>query len=438
MAILKIPYETAEETQVFIELDVPDENLLIQCIPQEPQPVQDVAKTVEQALESPVKGAKFLELIEGGKRLTFITENQFRAAPARDMLPLLVEKAKQAGCDISIIIGCGKVPPLSEEEIEEKLGKDLANSGIPIVCNDTGRPEQYRYIGTTGAGTPLFVHQVVTDADVVVTISTTQATLWGYGGSGMIIPAVTGNETTEVNHIMSLAPDCIPGNNNCLMQLDKYQALEMVGVNIGINVIVDNRNRVLFINAGSPVQSHKKAVQSYNETYQFSIPELRQERADIAITGSSAPTNHLFFHTGWAVVNCDPVVRDGGVIIHASPCPGYGDWPGFALMDHLKPFMPPSKENQIKALKEFYTKEKELWAGCIWYKIYEVMTRKEVWVVTDKDNLPLCEDIGLTAFDSIEEAFKQAIKKCGSDAQVAFLPYGRYTIVKPYPSTEWQ
>jgi len=59
--------------------------------------------------------------------LTFITENQFRAAPARDMLPLLVEKAKQARCDISIIIGCGKVPPLSQEEIEEKLGKELAN-----------------------------------------------------------------------------------------------------------------------------------------------------------------------------------------------------------------------------------------------------------------------------------------------------------------------
>ena len=430
MAILKIPYETAEETEVYLELDVPDKNLMFQCKPREPEPVQDLAKAVEEAIESPVEGAKFSELVERGKRQTFIIENQFRAAPARDMLPLLVEKAKQAGCDISIIIGCGKVPPLSQEEIEEKLGKELANSGIPIICNDVSKAEQYSYIGTTRAGIPLFAHQVVADADLIVTISTAQATLWGYGGSGMIIPAVAGNETIELNHVMSLAPDCIPGNNDCLMQLDKYEALEMAGVDMGINVIVDNKYRVSFINAGLPVQSHKSAVQKYNETYQFSLPELKQKKADIAVTGSSAPTNHLFFHTGWAVVNCDPAVRDGGVIIQATPCPGYGDWPGFALMDLLKPTMPPSKENQIKALKDFYTKEKELWAGCIWYKIYEVMTRKEVWVVTDKVNLPFCKDIGLIAFDSIEEAYNQAISKCGDDAQIAFLPYGRYTIVK--------
>jgi len=432
MANLKIPYETAEEIGVYLEMEVPDRNLQIQCIPQEPEPIQNLAKAVEAATESPVDGPRFSELIDRGKKVTFITENQFRAAPAQEILPSLVEKAKQAGCDISIMIGCGKVPPLSPEEIEKKLGSELANSGVPIICNDVSKSEQYQYIGTTRMGIPLFVHEVVANTDVIVTISTTQATLWGYGGSGMIIPAVTGNETTELNHVMSLAPDCIPGNNDCLIQLDKYEALEMANVHMGINVIVSNSDRVVFINAGSPVQSHRAAVRHYDEIYQFSLPELEQKKADIAITGSSAPTNHLYFHTGWAAVNCDPVVRDGGIIIHATPCPGYGDWPGFALMDLLKPYLPASKENHVKAIKDFFDRKKELWAGCIWYKIYEVMTRKEVWLVTDKANLPFCKEIGLTAYESIEEAFKQAIAKCGSDAQIAFIPFGRYTIVRPY------
>ena len=56
----------------------------------------------------------------------------------------------------------------------------------------------------------------------------------------MIIPAVSGNETIEINHVMSLAPDCIPGNNDCRMQEDKYEALEITGIDLGINVIVDN------------------------------------------------------------------------------------------------------------------------------------------------------------------------------------------------------
>ena len=431
MANLRIPYETAEETGVFLELEVPGQNLQIQCIPQKQKPIEDVARVAEEATESPAEGPKFSELIRGGKRVTFITENQFRAAPAREILPNLVEKAKQSGCDISILIGCGKVPPLTPGEIEQKLGSQLASSGIPIICNDVSKPEKYQYMGTTRMGIPLFVHETVASADVIVTISTTQATLWGYGGSGMIIPAVSGNETIELNHVMSLAPDCVPGNNDCSMQIDKYEALEMARVHMGINVIVDNSGRVIFINAGSPVESHRAAVRRYNEIYQFSLPELKRKKADIVITGSTAPTDHLYFHTGWAAVNCDPLVRDGGIILHATPCPGYGDWPGFALMDLMKPYLPASRENHIKALRDLYQREKELWAGCIWYKIYELMTRKQVWLVTNKANLAMCKEIGLTAYESIDQAFKQAIAKCGREARLAFVPYGRYTVIKP-------
>ncbi len=432
MAILKVPYETAEETGVFLELEVPEKNLWVQCIPHEPDPVPDIAKEVEKAVESPVGGPKFSELIGRGKKVTFITENQFRAAPTKQILPFLVKKAQAAGCEVSVIIGCGKVPTLSPQEIEEKLGSELAGSGIPIYCNDVTMADNYRFVGITVAGIPLFIHKAVTDADVVIAIGTTQATLWGYGGSGMIIPAVSGNETIELNHVMSLSPECIPGNNDCLMQKDKYEALELVGVDMGINVIVDNKNRVSFINAGAPVASHKASVAKYDETYKFSVPKLKEQKADIAITGSSAPTDHLFFHTGWAVVNCDPLVRDNGIIIQATPCPGYGGWPGFALMDLLKPSMPPSRENQAKALKDFYTKDKELWAGCIWYKIYEVMTRKEVWVVTRTENLDACRDIGITAFDSLEEAYSLAMQKMGKESRVAFAPYGRYTVIRDH------
>ena len=59
------------------------------------------------------------------------------------------------------------------------------------------------------------------------------------------------------------------------------------------------------------------------------------------------------------------------------------------------------------------------------------MTRKHVWIVTDKSNLSFCREIGLIAYESIDEAFAQAMGKCGNEAGVAFIPYGRYTIVKP-------
>jgi nickel-dependent lactate racemase len=219
------------------------------------------------------------------------------------------------------------------------------------------------------------------------------------------------------------------------MQQDKYEALEIGGIDMGINVIVDNGGRIIYVNAGAPVLSHKVAVQEYERIYRFSVPTLSHRQADIAVTGTTSVTHNLYLHNGWASVNCDPAVRDSGVIIHATPSPGVGGKPGFAIMDIMKNYLPACKENTIKAIRDFYrgeVREEQLWLGCVWFKLYEVMCKKEIWLVTSKDNLAACENIGLKAFDSIEEAFSQAMKRCGDDAQVAFVPYGRYTVIRAW------
>jgi nickel-dependent lactate racemase len=366
-------------------------------------------------------------LIGSGVKVSFITENQFRSAPAHKFLLPLLRRAVDAGSEVSVAIGCGKVPPLSPEEIEERLGKEVVDMGVPIQCNDVSQPENYKFIGNTTAGTPLWVLKSVADADVVITISTTQATLWGYGGSGMILPAVSGNETIEVNHMMSLAPNCIPGNNENRLQVDKYESLRMVGVDMGINVIVSNNWDISYINAGEPVASHHKAVEIYDNIYRFDVKDL--EKFDVVIAGSTAPTDHLFFHTGWAVVNCSPICKEGGTIIFCSPCPGYGDWPGFALMDLLKDFMPATPENHEKVMRSFYEKGRELWAGCIWYPIFRTMLNSEVQIVTRSENLEMAGDIGLCVGSSLETAVNDALQKHGENARIAFVPYGRYTIL---------
>ncbi len=429
MAKIQVPFETAEETGIYLELEVPDQNLVGSFIPEEPGALPDVTAATAYAVEHPLGSKPLSKLVRQGDKVVIITENQFRAAPAHQILPPILDTIRSAGGEVSIAIGNGKVPPLSPEEIEHKLGKDVAASGIPIVCNDVSKPENYVYVGTTTRGIPLFVLKPVAEADVKITISTTQATLWGYGGSGMIIPAVSGNETIEMNHIFSLPNDCRPGNNDCHMQEDKYEAARIVGIDMGVHVIVNNQFEVTYVGAGDFVEAHKTAVKAYDKIYRFNAAQFGGAPADIVITGSSAPTDHLFFHTGWAVVNCDPICKDGGTIIQATPCPGYGDWPGFALMDLMQEYTPPSPENRAKALRGFYAKDRELWAGCIWWKIYEVMTRKHVSIVTNKENLEMSRGAGLPATESLQEAFEAALKRHGPNARVAFVPYGRYTVL---------
>ena len=429
MTKIRVPFETPEESGVYLDLEVPDQNLIYSFIPQEPLPVADVTTAAAYAMEHPLGSKPLSKLIHRGQRVVIITENQFRAAPAHLVLPPILQTIRAAGAEPLIVIGTAKVPPPSPPEIEHMLGKKVKDSGIPIVCNDVTKPENYLYLGTTTRGIPLFVLRQVAEADVKITISTTQATLWGYGGSGMIIPAVCGNETTEWNHIFALSTDCRPGNNECHIQHDKYEAARMVGIDMGIHIIAGTHFQVLYVGAGDFVEAHKAAVKAYDDLYRFKASQFKGAPADIVITGSNSVTDHLFFHTCWAVMNCDPICKDGGTIIQATPCPGYGGWPGFALMDLMKEYMPPSHENQVKALRALFTKDREIWASGVWWKIYEVMTRKQVTIVTNKTNLSMAREVGIEATDSLPAAFEAALKRHGPNARVAFVPYGRYTVL---------
>ncbi|MBM4432473.1 MAG: DUF2088 domain-containing protein [Chloroflexi bacterium] len=424
--IVRIPNETPEEKGATLELDIPEKNLLKVYALKEPAPVADVVKAVEKAIESPIKGKKFSELIGKGKKVVFVTENQFRAAPAEKILPSLVAKAQQMGAQVSVVVANAKVPALSPEEIRKRVGAEVVDKGIPVVCNEAKKPERYIYIGNTSAGTPLWILKEIANADAVITISTTQATLWGYGGSGMVLPGVSANETIETNHVMMLAPDCKPGNNNCRMQQDKYECLKMAGIDMGINMIVSNKGEVVYVNAGDPVASHKTAVEFYDKIYKFDI--RGKEKADIVITGTSAPTDHLFFHTCWAIINCLPLSKEGASIIQTTQCPGYGSWPGFALMDLMKDFMPPSKENSEKALRAFFTREKEVWAGCIWYPLYLAMITRKIKIVTLEKNINDARAVGVDVTTSLPDALKEAMERQGANAKVAVVPYGRYTV----------
>jgi hypothetical protein len=131
-------------------------------------------------------------------------------------------------------------------------------------------------------------------------------------------------------------------------------------------------------------------------------------------------------------MSADLVLKDGGSIIYTSPSPGVstavGDFPGLALMDLMKPYMPPTPENYETVLRDIHSRAIQMWAGCIWVPIYEVMTRKHLTLVTLEENLEMAADIGIDATTSLDEAFAAAFERHGPDAKVVVLPYARYQL----------
>ena len=233
-----------------------------------------------------------------------------------------------------------------------------------------------------------------------ITIGQAQANHWGAGGGGkLILPGVVSDETIESNHCAFVpSPQTHYGAYAGPMRSDIDEVATMCGLTCTMNVVLDTRGRVIDCVFGSHPDAHRVAIERFNEIYAYESPVPEKGQADIAICGVFAPTDHLFFHTGWGCMSADLVLRDGGEIIYCSPSPGVstavGDFPGLALMDLMKPYMPPTPANYERVLRDIHSRTIQMWAGCIWVPIYEVMTRKRLTMVTLEENLEMAADIG--------------------------------------------
>src|SRR6185503_6926962 len=72
-------------------------------------------------------------------------------------------------------------------------------------------------------------------------------------------------------------------------------------------------------------------------------------------------------------------------------------------------------ENYQRVLRDIHARAIQMWAGCIWVPIYEVMTRKHLTVVTLDENLELAADIGLDATTSLDDALAAALARLDHD-----------------------
>jgi lactate racemase len=442
-----IPYESldpltigsaGDETKVSretLELDVPDGNLLAAIYPDEPEPVGDATEAARRALENPLSGARFSELVDGASKVAVIIDNQFRPTPQSRLLPAVFDAIEAAGKPAVVVCANGKVFPMSDSDIEQKLGREnldrMERLGISFHQNDPRNVDGYSYVGVSSRGTPVWLHNEVAACDVKITIGQAQSNHWGAGGGGkLILPGVCSDETIESNHCAFVpSPQTHYGAYAGPMRSDIDEVATMCGLSCTMNVLLDTRGRVIECYFGSHPEAHRTAIDRFNEIYAYEHPG---EQADIAVCGVFAPTDHLFFHTGWGCMSADFVVKDGGTIIYCSPSPGVstaiGDFPGLALMDLMKPYMPPTPENYQRVLKDIHARAIQMWAGCIWVPIYEVMTRKHLTMVTLEENLEMAADIGIDATTSLDTAFAAALEHHGPDAKVIVLPFARYQL----------
>ena len=146
-----------------LELEIPTANLIADVRPDEPSPVGDATAAARVALERPVDGPPFSAVISGASSIAVIIDNQFRPTPSSKLLPPVFDAIEAAGItDVRVVCANGKVFPMSESDMEQKLGPtNLARmeaNGWAFHQNDPQNEDAYTFVGVSSGGTPVWLH----------------------------------------------------------------------------------------------------------------------------------------------------------------------------------------------------------------------------------------------------------------------------------------
>src|SRR5262245_10119752 len=157
-----------------LEVEMPSANLVTVVTPDEPAPVGDATEAARAALEQPVSGPTFAELLAGKSSVAVIIDNQFRPTPSAKRRPARVHAIEAAGVtDVRVCCANGKVFPMSETDTEQKIGNDnlarMERNGWSFSQNDPQNPDAYTFVGVSSGGTPVWLLNPVASADLTIT-----------------------------------------------------------------------------------------------------------------------------------------------------------------------------------------------------------------------------------------------------------------------------
>ena len=375
--------------------------------------------------------------------MAVVIDNQFRPTPQSKLLPAVLDAIEAAGVDDACVICAnGKVFPMSESDIEQKLGREnlarMERLGIPFLQNEPRNAEAYTYVGVSSRGTPVWLHKEVAQRDVKITIGQAQANHWGAGGGGkLILPGVVSDETIESNHCdLVPSPQTHYGAYAGPMRSDIDEVATMCGLDCTMNVVLDTHGRVIECIFGSHPEAHRSRSAASTRSTPTSTRGAARRHRDLRRFRADRPSllpHRLGLHVGRPRREgrrhdhlLQPVA--GRLDRHRRLPRPRADGPDEAL--HA------ADAGELRARAQGHPRaEIQMWAGCIWVPIYEVMTRKHLTIVTLEENLEMAADIGIDATTSLDEAFAQAMERHGPDAKVIVLPFARYQL--PRNASGW-
>ncbi len=303
-------------------------------------PLADQAGAVEEALDAPIGCAPLRDLARGKRTAAISVCDITRPAPNRLVLPPLLARLALAGIPregITILIATGLHRPATGAEIREILGEEIA-SGYRVVNHDARSLSEHRHLGTTAAGTPVYVDERFVAADLHITLGFIEPHLMlGFsGGRKLIAPGLAAQETIKVLHSPKFMrdPRAVEGSiEHNPLHKELLEISEMAGHDFLVDAALaagpPGQRPVAGVFAGKPRLAHARGVEFVSRV----MLETLDRPVDAVITTSAGyPLDLTFYQAIKGITAARHIVKPGGKILLLAECSEGAGAPEFRNM----------------------------------------------------------------------------------------------------------
>ncbi|HHX03790.1 MAG TPA: nickel-dependent lactate racemase [Tissierellia bacterium] len=398
------------------KVEIPEQNVLgvLRANPMHHERIGSAA--VAYAMEHPIGAARLRELVKPEQKIAIIASDISRPVPSWEILPIIVEELLTAGCqkeNITVVFALGAHRPHTQKE-----RRHLAGSVYDMVrCVDSD-PMDCLHMGVTKHGTPVDITRAVASADFRICTGNIEYHYFaGYsGGVKALMPGVSTPEAIEKNHRLMMHDEArasILETNPVRMDIEEGGAI--CGADYLVNVILDEKKRIVHAVAGDVVRAHREGCKYLDKMYKIPI----SAPADIVIVSQGGwPKDVNLYQTQKALDHAGHAVKKGGTIILIGACQeGLGNkkfeqW----LMEAKKP------SDLIVRLQENF----EL-GGHKAAAIAKILQRARVDLISEMED-DFVRSIFLHPQPNAQQAVDEALHRHGQDATVLAMPYGGATL----------
>ncbi|MEZ0110652.1 nickel-dependent lactate racemase [Catenulispora sp. EB89] len=275
------------------------------------------------ALRDPVAGPPLRERVHRGQTVAISACDGTRPQPRHLMIPAIL--AELDGVvrleDVVILVATGTHRGNSDAELRRMFGDEVVD-GVRIVNHDARDPGQLAWMGTFGAGVPVWLNREWTEADVRITTGFVEPHFFaGFsGGPKLVAPGLAALETVLVLHDASRIGDpratwgVVHGNP---VHDDVRAIAEATGVTFAFDVVLNREQDIVAAFGGDLPAMHAAATALARRTAMRAV----EAPFDVVVTTNSGfPLDQNLYQAVKGMSAAYQVVKPGGTIVCAAEC----------------------------------------------------------------------------------------------------------------------